>query len=43
MSLKPRKPSFYLDAEYILYAVGLLAQTEPTIALELAKKYLKHL
>ncbi len=39
--LKPRKPNFYLDTEYILYAVGLLAQSEPRKALELAKKYLK--
>jgi uncharacterized protein (TIGR01319 family) len=41
--LKPRKPNFYLDTEYILYAVGLLAQSEPTKALELAKKYLKNI
>ena len=40
-SLKPRKPDFYLDTEYILYAVGLLAQSEPEKALQLAKKYLK--
>lgn len=40
-ALKPRKPVFYLDTEYLLYAVGLLAQSEPEIALKLAKKYLK--
>ena len=39
--LKPKKPDFYLDTEYILYAVGLLAQSEPEKALQLAKKYLK--
>ena len=39
--LKPRKPDFYLDTEYILYAVGLPAQSEPSKALALAKKYLK--
>ncbi len=39
--LKPKKPDFYLDTEYILYAVGLLAQSEPGKALRLAKKYLK--
>jgi uncharacterized protein (TIGR01319 family) len=39
--LKPKKPAFYLDTEYILYAVGLLAQSEPKAALELAKNYLK--
>jgi uncharacterized protein (TIGR01319 family) len=39
--LKPRSPGFYLDEQYILYAVGLLAQVEPEKALLLAKKYLK--
>jgi uncharacterized protein (TIGR01319 family) len=39
--LKPKKPVFYLDTEYILYAVGLLAQSEPKAALKLAQKYLK--
>ena len=39
--LKPKKPDFYLDAEYIMYAIGLLAQSEPEAALKLAKKYLK--
>jgi uncharacterized protein (TIGR01319 family) len=39
--LKPRSPRFYLDEQYILYAIGLLAQVEPEKALLLAKKYLK--
>jgi uncharacterized protein (TIGR01319 family) len=39
--LKPRSPQFYLDEQYILYAVGLLTQVEPGKALLLAKKYLK--
>jgi uncharacterized protein (TIGR01319 family) len=39
--LKPKTPRFYLDEQYILYAVGLLAQVEPTKSLSLAKKYLK--
>jgi uncharacterized protein (TIGR01319 family) len=39
--LKPRNPTLYLDTEYILYAIGLLAQVEPEKALLLAKKYLK--
>ena len=39
--LKPRSPRFYLDGQYILYAVGLLAQVEPEKALLLAKKYLQ--
>ncbi len=39
--LKPRDPAFYIDGEYILFAVGLLAQTAPVKALRLARKYLK--
>ncbi|MCX7911848.1 MAG: methylaspartate mutase accessory protein GlmL [Dehalococcoidales bacterium] len=39
--LKPREPRFYLDTEYILFAVGLLARSSPGKALELAQKYLK--
>jgi uncharacterized protein (TIGR01319 family) len=39
--LKPRSPQFYIDEQYILYAIGLLAQVEPGKALLLAKKYLK--
>jgi len=39
--LKPKTPKFYLDKQYILYAVGLLAQVEPEKALLLAKKYLR--
>jgi uncharacterized protein (TIGR01319 family) len=41
--LKPKNPTLYLDAQYILYAVGLLAQIEPKKALLLAKKYLKQI
>jgi uncharacterized protein (TIGR01319 family) len=41
--LKPKNPDFYIDAEYILYAVGLLSQVEPKKALSLARKYLKKL
>jgi uncharacterized protein (TIGR01319 family) len=41
--LKPRAPQFYLDEQYILYAVGLLAQADPKKALSLAKKYLKQI
>jgi uncharacterized protein (TIGR01319 family) len=40
-SLKPRNPKFYVDEQYILYAVGLLGQIEPRKALNLAMKYLK--
>lgn len=41
--LKPKNPEFYIDAEYVLYAVGLLSQTEPKKALNLARKYLKRI
>ena len=41
--LKPKAPKFYLDEQYILYAVGLLGQVEPKKALLLAKKYLKQI
>lgn len=41
--LKPKNPNLYLDEQYILFAIGLLAQSEPKIALLLAKKYLKQI
>ncbi len=41
--LTPKDPAFYLDDEYILFAVGLLAQAAPDAALALAMKYLKRL
>ena len=41
--LKPKNPGFYIDEQYILYAVGLLKQVEPVKALNLAKKYLKQI
>lgn len=39
--LKPKKPIFYLDSRYILFAGGLLGQTYPRQALSLMRKYLK--
>jgi uncharacterized protein (TIGR01319 family) len=41
--LAPKNPNFYLDEHYILYAMGLLAQSEPKKALALMKKYLRRL
>ncbi len=38
--LKPKAPRFYLDSRYILFAVGLLAQSDPKKALRIIKKYL---
>jgi uncharacterized protein (TIGR01319 family) len=39
--LMPKNPKLYVDEQYILYAAGLLAQTNPKSALALMKKYLK--
>jgi uncharacterized protein (TIGR01319 family) len=41
--LAPRDPRYALDSKYILFAVGLLAQSEPVKALRIAKKYLTYL
>ena len=41
--LMPKSPKFALDAEYILFAVGLLARDEPDKALAIAKKYMTFL
>lgn len=38
--LRPKQPKFYVDADYILYAIGLLREVAPTQALRLAKKHL---
>ena len=40
-SLKPMAPKAYIDGEYILYGIGLLAEHYPAKALRIAKKYLK--
>jgi uncharacterized protein (TIGR01319 family) len=37
--LKPRSPALLLDKEYVLFALGLLAQSEPVKALRLMRKY----
>lgn len=40
-SLKPRLPKMYLDACYLLYAMGLLSQEHPDSALRIMKKHIK--
>lgn len=40
-SLKPQEPKAYLDSNYILYGIGLLAEKYPDQALRIAKKYLQ--
>jgi uncharacterized protein (TIGR01319 family) len=41
--LKPKAPGFLLDGEYVLFALGLLAQSEPAKALRLIQKYVVQL
>jgi uncharacterized protein (TIGR01319 family) len=41
--LKPQQPTFYLDQEYILAAMGLLREFAPLAALRMMKKYLSKL
>jgi uncharacterized protein (TIGR01319 family) len=40
-SLRPKNPKMFLDAEYVLYAVGLLAKDYPEIGLQLFKSCMK--
>jgi len=40
-SLMPRVPKTYVDSEYFLYGIGLLADHFPAQALRIAKKYLR--
>jgi uncharacterized protein (TIGR01319 family) len=41
LSLRPRRPRFLLDREYVLYACGLLGSVEPKAALELVLAHLE--
>jgi hypothetical protein len=38
--LRPREPRNYLDATYLLYAVGLLSEHYPEAALGIFQRYL---
>ena len=40
-SLKPRAPKTFIDRDYMLYGIGLLAANHPVQALRIAKRYLK--
>lgn len=42
-SLKPMTPAAWLDQEYLLYGMGLLAEHSPGQALRIAKKYLRRI
>lgn len=39
--LRPKNPNLFIDASYLLYAVGLLAQSRPDMALRLFKSSMK--
>jgi uncharacterized protein (TIGR01319 family) len=39
--LKPTNPSFFLDEQYIMYAVGLLSETDADAAFHLMMRYVK--
>ncbi|MBI3968497.1 MAG: glutamate mutase L [Chloroflexi bacterium] len=41
LSLRPKHPQFHVDGQYILYAIGLLADVAPTVALRIAKRHLR--
>lgn len=40
-SLRPVAPALYLDRQYLLYAIGLLATVEPGAAFAMARRYLE--
>ena len=41
--LRPKNPSLFVDSSYLLYAVGLLSQSQPDVAARLFKKYMRPL
>jgi uncharacterized protein (TIGR01319 family) len=41
--LRPKNPSLFVDSSYLLYAVGLLSQNEPDVAMRLFKKNMRPL
>lgn len=40
-SLRPKSPEFFVDKNYILYAIGLLSEEKPEKALKIGKKFLQ--
>ncbi|MBT8352678.1 MAG: glutamate mutase L, partial [Deltaproteobacteria bacterium] len=42
-SLRPKSPTYYLDKDYILFAIGLLNEVDPNIAFRIAQKSLAQL
>lgn len=43
MELRPTRPAYLLDQDYIMSAMGLLSQNQPMLALKIMKKRLVHL
>jgi hypothetical protein len=43
LSLRPLQPTLYIDADYLLYASGLLSTIEPDAAFALARASLRPL
>ncbi len=41
LELRPVKPQYLLDADYILAAMGLLSEIDPLLALKIMKKHMK--
>jgi hypothetical protein len=41
--LKPQQPRLWADRDYVMWAMGLLAQLAPDLALELLNTHLKDL
>jgi len=41
--LRPKNPGLFVDSSYLLYAVGLLSQSEPDVAARLFKKNMRPL
>jgi uncharacterized protein (TIGR01319 family) len=41
MQLRPRAPRLAIDADYLLYAAGLLAQVDPVAAFDCAQRHLR--
>ena len=39
--LRPKNPGLFVDGSYLLYAVGLLSESQPEVAARLFKKYMK--
>ncbi len=40
-SLRPRAPRLAVDGDYLLYAAGLLAQVDPVVAFDCARRHLR--